>query len=124
MIVSTEGELENMTLYEYLNLMDKDKELTVWDKDYDMEIYFYSNKPNDDWDRLMRSLSEKLAITKISTNGVTVNLSEIIEKNIDKPKMSDLFVECNIESIMDDIQNIFAGNVSEKWMKKFVAVLE
>ena len=116
-----------MTLYEYLNLMGEAEELTVWDKDYDMETYFYSDRPDNDddkWGVSMWELSEKLTITKISTRGVTVNLSEIIEKNIDKLKAADLFIECDVESIMDDIENIFAGNVSEAWMEKFVAALE
>lgn len=116
-----------MTLYDYLSLMGESEELTVWDKDYDMETYFHSNKPDeedDSWGVSMWKLSEKLTITKISTRGVTVNLSEIIEKNIEKLKTADLFTECDIESIMDDIENIFAGNVSEAWMEKFVAALE
>ena len=116
-----------MTLYEYLSLMNEGEELTVWDKDYDMETYFYSDRPDeedDSWGVEMWKLSEKLTITEISTRGVTVNLSETIEKSIEKLKTADLFIECDIESIMDDIENIFVGNVSEAWMEKFVAALE
>lgn len=116
-----------MTLYEYLSLMGEGEELTVWDKDYDMETYFYSDRPDDEddnWSRSAWKLSEKLSITKISTNGVIVNLSDVIEKNIDKLKEMDLFIDCDIDSIMEDIHNILAGNVSKEWMEKFVVTLE
>lgn len=113
-----------MTLHEYLSLMGGEEELTVWDKDYDIETYFYSDSPDDSWSKSMWSLSEKLDIVKISTRGVTVNLSDMIQKNIDRLKSADLFTRCDIDSIMEDIHNILAGNVSKEWLEKFVATLE
>ena len=103
-----------MKLYEYLDLMPEGEELTVWDKDYDMETYFYGGKPDDEWDKAISDLSKLLTITEIRTGGVIVNLSEVIENNMDKLEKSDLFIRCDIDSIMDDIDNILAGNVSEK----------
>lgn len=35
-----------MTLYDYLELMPDGEELTVWDKDYDIETYFYGGQPD------------------------------------------------------------------------------
>ena len=113
-----------MKLYEYLDLMPEGEELTVWDKDYDMETYFYGGKPDDKWDKAMCDLSKLLTITEIRTGGVIVNLSEVIENNMDNLNKSDLFIRCDIDSIMDDIDNILAGNVSENWMEQFVVALK
>ena len=113
-----------MKLYEYLDLMSEGEELTVWDKDYDMETYFYGGKPDDKWDKAMSDLSKLLTIEEIRNNGVTVNLSEIIENKLENLNKADLFIRCDIDSIMDDIDNILAGNVSENWMEQFVAALK
>lgn len=112
-----------MKLYEYLDLMPEGEELTVWDKDYDMETYFYGGEPEDEWDKAMSDLSKLLTVEEIKNNGVTVNLSEIIESKTDKLDKANLFIECDIDSIMDDIDNILAGNVSEEWMEEFVVAL-
>ena len=113
-----------MTLYDYLELMPEGEELTVWDKDYAMETYFYGGKPDDKWDKAMSDLSKLLTIEEIRNNGVTVNLSEIIENKLENLNKADLFIKCDIDSIMDDIDNILAGNVSENWMEQFVSVLK
>lgn len=113
-----------MTLYDYLELMPEGEELTVWDKDYDMETYFYGGKPDDKWDKAMSDLSKLLTIEEIRNNGVTVNLSEIIENKLENLNKADLFIKCDIASIMDDIDNILAGNISENWMEQFVSVLK
>ena len=113
-----------MKLYEYLKLMPEGEELTVWDADYDMETYFYGGKPDDKWDKAMSNLSKLLTIEEIRNNGVTVNLSEIIENKLESLNKADLFIRCDIDSIMDDIDNILAGNVSENWMEQFVSALK
>ena len=114
-----------MTLYEYLDLMPEGEELTVWDKDYDMETYFYSDKDEDDkWQSSMLNFAKLLTIIEVRTNGVVVDLSDVIAKNISKLKEADLFIRCNLDAIMDDIDNILAGYVSEEWLDKFVSVLK
>ena len=113
-----------MTLYDYLNLMPEGEELTVWDKDYDMETYFYGGKPNDAWDKAMSDLSQLLTITKIRSGGVIVNLSQIIENKLENLSKANLFVECDIDSIMGYIDIILAGNASADWLEQFVAALK
>lgn len=115
---------KRMKLYDYIKLMPEGEELTVWDKDYDMETYFYGGNPDDKWDKAMSDLSKLLTIEEIRNNGVTVNLSEIIENKLESLNKTDLFLRCDIDSIMDDIDNILAGNVSENWMEQFVAALK
>ena len=113
-----------MKLYEYLTLMPEGGELTVWDKDYDMETYFYGGNPDDKWDKAMSDLSKLLTITEIRTGGVIVNLSEVIENNMDKLEKADLFTDYDIDIIMAEMERDIAGNVSESWMQKFVDVLK
>ena len=112
-----------MKLYDYISLMPDGEELTVWDKDYDMETYFYGGELEDKWDKVMSDLSKLLTVEEIRNNCVTVNLSEIIENKIDKLDKANLFIECDIDSIMDDIDNILAGNVSEEWTEEFITAL-
>ena len=111
-----------MTLYEYLE-QTTDWEVTVWDKDYDIETYFYKTDGKDKWDKAMNDLAKLLTISRFSKEGLVVNLCEIIEKKIPQLKEADLFIICKIEPIMNDIDNILAGNVSENWLEKFVEVL-
>lgn len=55
-----------MTLHDYISLMPDGEELTVWDKDYDIETYFYGGKPDksDKWDMAIDRLTYLLTIKK------------------------------------------------------------
>ena len=118
--------MKKITLFDYLQLTEQGEEITVHDKEYDTETYFYSNKSTnkDLWDASLEKLSQLLTITKIYSNSIEVNLSEIIEKKLPQLRDAELFITCEIDDIMDDIDNILAGNVSEKWIEKFVNILE
>ncbi len=114
-----------MKLYDLLEVCEDGCEIVVLDENYDVETYFYSGTGGDLWDEAMLRLAKLLDIKEIKyTLAVEVNLSEIIENKIEELKKADLFIECDIDSIMDDIDNILAGNVSEKWLDRFVKVLE
>ena len=112
-----------MKLYDYLVTLEEGIELTVWDKEYDIESYFYNDEADDDWQTSMLELAKLLDVIEVKEYGVVVNLSEVIEKKTNELKEADLFIKCNIDSIMNDIQNILAGYVSEKWFKEFVEIL-
>ena len=111
-----------MTLSEYLE-QTTDWEVTVWDKDYDMETYFYKTDGKDKWDKAMNDLAKLLTISRFSKDGLVVNLAEVIEKKLPQLEKADLFIVCKIDWIMNDIDNILAGNVSENWLEKFVEAL-
>lgn len=115
-----------MKLYNLLK--NSDNEITVWDKNYDVEVYFYGifrNKDNlDDWDKAMVELSKLLVVVNYSPEGVTVNLSDVIEKNLQNLANADLFICCTLDAIMADIHSILAGYVSEEWLQRFVSVLK
>ena len=73
---------------------------------------------------------------KLSTKGSSRFKNEIknLEKDLDalqtkatkgfKSSSDAKEVLRDIDSIMDDIDNILAGNVSENWMEQFVVVLK
>lgn len=117
--------MKKLTLFDYLELTEEGQEITVTDQDYDTETYFYKYEPEnaEKWDESMKKLSQLLTVTKIFNHAVEVNLSNIIEKKLSELKKADLFIYCDIDNIMDDINNILAGNVSEEWMEKFINVL-
>lgn len=114
-----------MKLYDLMQVCEDGTEITVTDKDYDMECYFYSGEATDSWDKSLQELAKRLDIIEIKNNFVVeTNMSELIENNIEALEKSDLFKECDVDSIMEDMDNILAGYVSEKWMQKFVKVLK
>lgn len=112
-----------MKLYDYLVTLEEGTELTVWDTDYDIESYFYNDEADDDWQTSMLKLAKLLDVIEVKERGVVVNLSEVIEKKLNELKEADLFIKCNIDSIMNDMQNILSGYVSEEWFKEFVEIL-
>lgn len=112
-----------MTLYDYLMETDGE-EVTVGDVDYDMTSYFYKDEnPNDDWDKAIVELSKMLNVVEQEEGYVTVDLSTLIENHMGAIKKSDLFVSNDLDDIMYGMDSILAGNVSEKWMTRFVETL-
>ena len=114
-----------MNLLEFIT-KHENEEITVWDKDYDMETYFYTNEETDYWDKAINKIASKLEVIEYDDEEftATVNLYEIIEKNIDNFKQAELFCSYDIEDIMEDMESIFAGGVTEKWLVKFADAIE
>jgi len=111
-----------MKLSSIIKKSPKGDEITVWDDTYDIEVYFY-NQENDAWDRAMMDLASKLNVVDMHNGGVTVDLYELIERNIPALEASGLFKICDTDVIMDDIESILAGYVSEDWLCEFVDCL-
>lgn len=112
-----------MKLYDYLTTLEEGTELTVWDKEYNIESYFYNDEADDDWQTSMLKLAKLLDVTEIKERGAVVDISGIIEKKINELKEADLFRRCTVDLIMNDMESILSGYVSEEWFKKFVDVL-
>lgn len=108
-----------MTLYELLP--KNGDEVTVWDKDYDMETYFSYTKDGDDWDKAMMDLAKLVQVVEERDTGVVVDFTGLIEPKVGD--LSDLFIDNDIDAIMSELDLILAGNVSEKWLIKFVEAL-
>lgn len=111
-----------MKLIEIIECMDKDDEIVVCDKDYDVEVYF-NNDPETNWGKYMLEIASILDVTDVLTNGYEVNLSDVIGSRIENIKESELFIDASVDSIMEDIVFIFTGDVSDIWMYKFVMAL-
>lgn len=109
-----------MTLRDYLLRMPEGSEVTVWDNVYDIETYFY-NQCGTVWDDAMMDFASKLDVISVQNGGVCVNMSDVIELNLDN--ISGLFYDPDIDAIMDDMENILAGSVSEDWFVEFVNYL-
>jgi hypothetical protein len=103
--------------------MTTDWEITVWDRDYDVETYFYRENSNA-WDKAMNEFAKLLTVTSFGNGGVTVNMAEVIEKKLPQLEEADLFIFCDIDSIMDDIDSVLAGNVDEEWLTEFTDALK
>lgn len=113
-----------MKLYDYLITLEEGTELTVWDKEYDMESYFYNDEAEDDiWQISMIELAKLLDVTEVKERGVIVDISEVIENKLNELKEANLFKRCTVDSIMDSMEGILSGYVSEEWFKEFVDVL-
>lgn len=113
-----------MTLLEAMEIKGEDEELVVFDKYYDMETYFYyKENPTDKWDKAMKKIAENLKVTKIMPSGVEVNLSDAIIAHIKQLEKADLFYDYDIDSIMENMMEILAGNVTESWLAKFADAL-
>lgn len=112
-----------MKLYDYLVTLEEGTELTVWDKEYDIESYFYNDEADDDWQTSMLELAKLLDVTEVKERGVVINLSEVIENKINELKEANLFLRCTTNRIMDSMEGILAGGVSEEWFKEFVGIL-
>lgn len=111
-----------MKLIEIIECMDKDDEIVVHDKDYDVEFYF-NNDSETNWGKYMLEIASILDVTNVLVNGYEVNLSDVIVSRIENIKESELFIDTSVDSIMEDIGFIFGGDVSDIWMHKFVMVL-
>lgn len=113
-----------MTLYEYIKSAPDGEEIAVHDQDYDMESYFYNDDADGDvWQMEMLKLAKLLTVIESYGNRVTVNLSDLIIKKLDELEAANLFIRCNTNAIMNDMNNILAGYVSEEWLTRFVKAL-
>lgn len=113
-----------MTLLDYIKTRPEGDEITVLDNVYDIEVYFY-NQLNDAWDDAMMRLADNLNVLDIDEDrdAVTVDLSRLIENHIYDIADSNLFYYTDVDTIMDDMENILAGNVPEDWFVAFVRCL-
>lgn len=119
--------MPKMTLYEFVRRHPDIDELTVWDKDYDIEFYMYYDmvKPTNKWDSYMAAFAKKLTVVQEKWgSGVVVNLTKVIRKNMRAGTIEHLFGDgVDEEYIICNMPSILAGNVSEAWLGKFVSSL-
>lgn len=76
-----------MTLYEYLKMSEADYD--TYDTEYDNGVtvcYIYEEDEADEYDKFCNGIIKKVDVVKINGDVLTVNWSELIERNIHKFK--------------------------------------
>lgn len=113
-----------MTLYEYLKLSEND--FDTCDTVYDAGVtvcYIADEDENDEYDKFCNGIIKKVDIIHINNDDLTVNWTELIERNIDKFKAftkENWYENCQYEDDIDEfiyqwineIHQYMAGNVS------------
>lgn len=75
-----------MTLYEYLKMSEADYD--TYDTEYDNGVTVcYIDEETDEYDKFCNGIIKKVDVVKINGDVLTVNWSELIERNMDKFKM-------------------------------------
>lgn len=113
-----------MTLYEYLKMSEND--FDTYDTTYDAVVtvcYIADEDERDEYDRFCNGIIKKVNVVHIDTHYLTVDWTEMIERNIDKFKAftkEHWYANCQYEDDIDEfiyqwvneIHQYMAGNVS------------
>lgn len=125
------------TLYEYLRMSKND--FDTYDTKYDVSVTVgYIGKENDEYDKFCNGIIKKVNVVEVNNNSLTVNWSELIERNMDKFKeftSKHWYASCQYENDIDEfiyqwikeIHGYMVGNVSEDFystLNDFVKTLE
>lgn len=108
-----------------IEVLKKDEEFTCWDTDYDMEFYMeLLDDSEDSYNKSMMALARCVDVADISPNGLTLKVTELIEYNLQFDDFKELFIDPDIDAVMDDWDNIMAGYASESWYGKFAELIK
>lgn len=122
-----------MTLFEYLQMAEND--FDTCDTKYDTGVtvcHIYEEDETDEYNKFCNGIIKKVDVLKINGDTLTVNWSELIERNIDKFKeFTKKYWHRQYEDDMDEfvyqwineIHMYIAGYVSESFyytLNKFV----
>lgn len=108
-----------------IEILKKDQEFTCWDTDYDMEFYMELLDDTEDlYNKGMMAFARCVEVADISPSGVTLKVTELIEHNLQDENFKKLFVDPDIDAVMDDWDNIMAGYASERWYGKFAELVK
>lgn len=125
------------TLYRYLRMSEND--FDTYDTKYDISVTVcYIDKEDDEYDKFCNGIIKKVNVVEINNNSLTVNWSELIERNMDKFKeftSKHWYASCQYENDIDEfiyqwikeIHGYMVGNVSEDFystLNDFVKTLE
>lgn len=73
------------TLYDYLKMSESDHD--TYDTVYDAVVtvcYIGDEDENDDYDKFCNNIVKKVSVVKVIDDALTVNWSELVERNMDK----------------------------------------
>lgn len=124
-------------LYDYINMAEND--FDTYDTKYDTVVTVcHTYEENDEYDKFCNNIIKKVNVVKINGDALTVDWSELIERNIIKFRMftaEHWYDNCQYEDDEDEfiyqwineIQQYMAGNVSMDFyfkLNKFVDSLQ
>lgn len=112
-----------MTLFEYLNMAQND--FDTYDTKYDAVVtvcHIYEEDEEDEYDKFCNNIIKKVDVVGIHRDSLTVNWSELIERNMDLFKYFTeehwyYHYEDDVDEFVyqwiNEIHQYIAGNVSE-----------
>lgn len=107
-----------------IEILKKDEEFTCWDTDYDMEFYMELLEEDDEYNKAMMTFARCVDIDDVRPDGLTLKVTELIEKNLKRKEFRDLFIDPDIDAVMEDWHAIMSGYASISWYKEFANILE
>ena len=117
-----------ITLYDYIKMAESD--FDTYDTKYDAVVTVcHVYEENDEYDRFCNGIIKKVNVVKINGDDLTVDWSELIERNIIKFRMfaaENWYSNCQYEDDEDEfvyqwineIHQYMAGNVSISFYSK------
>lgn len=117
-----------MTLFEYLQIAEND--FDTYDTKYDTGVTVcHIDEEDDDYDKFCNNIVKKVNVVEVHKHSLTVNWSELIERNMDKFKeftAKHWHKNCQYEDDIDEfvyqwineIHMYMAGYVSESFYSK------
>lgn len=108
-----------------IELLKEDKVLTCWDTDYDTEFYMEPmDESEDTYNKAMMEFARNVEVDKITPYGIEVKATELITHNLERKEFRDLFIDPDIDAVMEDFEAIMAGYAGMKWYGKFAELLK
>lgn len=121
-----------MTLYEYLQMAEND--FDTYDTKYDAGVTVcHIYEENDDYDKFCNGIIKKVDVIKVNKHSLTVNWSELIERNMSKfkeftAKHWRYQYEDDIDEFVyqwiNEIHMYMAGYVSESFYTKLIEFVD
>lgn len=121
-----------MTLYEYLQMAEND--FNTYDTKYDAGVTVcHIYEEDDDYDKFCNGIIKKVGVIKVNGDTLTVNWSELIERNMSKfkeftAKHWRYQYEDDIDEFVyqwiNEIHMYMAGYVSESFYTKLIEFVD
>lgn len=105
-------------------LTKENEEFTCWDTDYDMEFYMEKLKEDDPYNRAMMAFARCVDIKHVGPKGITLKVTELITKNLEREEFRELFIDSDIDAVMNDWDAIMAGYAGESWYDNLARLIK
>lgn len=107
-----------------IELLKDGQEFTCCDTDYDMEFYMEKLEENDNYNKAMMAFARCVDVDDISPNRLILKVTELIERNLERDEFKKLFIDPDIDAVMEDWDSIMAGYAGINWYGKFADLVQ